>query len=145
MVDNLVNNLSQSTNIIILCRYQDQVSDVEKRYGDKARVIKNVVDGVSLICSVDLFIGAGGTMTTEAALLGKPTISISPFRFYVEKYLVRSGLAKRSSNAHDLLILVRKMLQSEAYAARQKKIAKRTLDNMEDPLIKLLSFIRDCA
>jgi uncharacterized protein len=145
MVDNLVNNLSQSTNIIILCRYQDQVSDVEKRYRGKARVIKNVVDGISLISSVDLFIGAGGTMTTEAALLGKPTISISPFRFYVEKYLVRSGLAKRSSNAHDLLILVRKMLQSDAYAIRQKKIAKRILDNMEDPLIKLLSFIRECA
>ena len=63
-------------------------------------------------------------MTTEAALPGKPTISISPFRFYVEKYLVRSGLARRSSNARELLLLVRMMLQSEVYATRQKKIAK---------------------
>lgn len=145
MIDNLVSKMSQSTNIIILCRYEDQFREVQERYRGKARVIKNVVDGVSLICSVDVFIGAGGTMTTEAALLGKPTISISPFRFYVEKYLVRSGLAKRASNARDLLLLVRKILQSEVYAKRQKRIAKRMLDNMEDPLLKLHSFLSNCA
>ena len=145
MIDELISDLSQTTNIIILCRYQDQFRQVEKRYRGKAKVLKNIVDGVSLISSVDVFIGAGGTMTTEAAFLGKPTISISPFRFYVEKYLVRSGLARRSSNAHELLLLVRTMLQSEVYATRQKKIAKHILDNMEDPILELLSFIRNCA
>ena len=57
---------------------------------------RKVTDAFPLIVGADLFIGAGGTMTAEASLLGKPTISIAPIRFYVEKYLVSSGLVKRA-------------------------------------------------
>ena len=38
MIDDLISNLSQTTNIIILCRYQDQFRQVEKRYRGKAKV-----------------------------------------------------------------------------------------------------------
>ena len=40
MIDDLISNLSQTTNIIILCRYQDQFRQVEKRYRGKAKVPK---------------------------------------------------------------------------------------------------------
>ena len=40
----------------------------------------------------DLFIGAGGTMTREAALLGIPTISIYQDELLdVDKYLIEKG------------------------------------------------------
>lgn len=145
IIDNVINRLFQSVNILILCRYADQVSEIRKRYKHKAHVLQDVIDGTSLISLVDIFVGAGGTMTTEAALLGKPTISISPFRFYVEKYLVRSGLAQRASNSTDLLRLLNKMIADNNFEIRQKKIAKSILDKMEDPITKLMSYVNQIA
>ena len=66
--------------------------EIAERYEGRAHVIQNVIDGTSLISLASVFIGAGGTMTAEASLLGKPTISIAPLHFYVEKYLLSAGL-----------------------------------------------------
>ena len=68
MIDSLVNSLWQSTNLIILCRYEDQIFEISKRYEGKAHVVKSITDGTALILMSDLFIGAGGTMTAEASL-----------------------------------------------------------------------------
>ena len=57
-----------------------------------ARVTEEIVDGKSLLGLSALFIGAGGTMTAEAALQGVPTISIYPKSTIVEDYLIRNGL-----------------------------------------------------
>ena len=91
------------------------------RYLDKANVISNVIDGVALISQSDIFIGAGGTMTTEAALLGKPTISIAPVSFYVEKYLVSRGLAEKASSPEELEKITRKMSTDQYYAQKRAK------------------------
>jgi uncharacterized protein len=141
MVDAVVNSLSDSTNIIILCRYEEQIRQFMERYEERALVMRNVVDGTSLTCASEVFIGAGGTMTSEASLLGKPTISISPIRFYVEKYLVTSGLVKRASNPIDLVRLTKKMLSSESYKRKQRRLAAGILDKMEDPLAKMVSYL----
>ena len=119
MIDRIIKNLSDVANFCILCRYEDQRKEISARYLDKANVISNVIDGVALISQSDIFIGAGGTMTTEAALLGKPTISIAPVSFYVEKYLVSRGLAEKASSPEALEKITRKMatdqvLRSEA-------------------------------
>lgn len=142
MIDELISNLSELANFIILCRYQDQIQEVSKRYGGKAYVVSNVPDGVSLISKCDVFIGAGGTMTTEASLLGKPTISISPIRFYVEKYLVCSGLAERASNSKKLVQITKKMITDPKYTIRQIKRSKHEMENMEDPVQRLLSVLK---
>jgi uncharacterized protein len=141
MVDAIVNSLSESTNIIILCRYEEQIRQFMERYEERAFIMRNVVDGTSLTAASEVFIGAGGTMTTEASLLGKPTISISPIRFYVEKYLVSSGLVKRASNPMDLVRLTKKMLSSESYKGRQKTRAACIFDKMEDPIAKMVSYL----
>jgi predicted glycosyltransferase len=138
MIDELVNSLSNLANFIILCRYNDQINEVSKRYKGKAYVISNVLDGISLLSQCDVFVGAGGTMTTEASLLGKPTISIAPIRFYVEKYLVSSGLAERASSPKQLVQITRKMIINGAYAKRQEKRSKHVIEMMEDPIQKLL-------
>jgi len=91
-LDSLVQSLHDLANIAIICRYSDQVTKVNERYHGKVSVIGNIIDGTSAINSCDLFIGAGGTMTAEACLMGKPAISIAPISFYVERYLLRRGL-----------------------------------------------------
>ncbi|WP_148681093.1 DUF354 domain-containing protein [Candidatus Nitrososphaera gargensis] len=141
-IDDFVNDLWQSANIVMLCRYQDQIAEIEARYGSKVQVLKDVVDGTALIKSIHLFVGAGGTMTAEAALLGKPTISIAPLRFHIEKYLVRSGLVKRASNSKSLVKMGRKMISDEHYMKAQKKKAARILARMEDPTDRMINALR---
>lgn len=142
MIDDFVSELWQSANIAVLCRYQDQIAEVEARYGGKVQVVKDVVDGTELLKSTQLFIGAGGTMTAEAALLGKPTISIAPLQSYVEKYLLRSGLVKRAVSPKSLLKLGRKMISDDRYRQSQKKKAARILAGMEDPTDRMISALR---
>ena len=142
MIDDFVSELWQSANIAVLCRYQDQIAEAEARYGSKVLVLKDVVDGTKLLKSTQLFIGAGGTMTAEAALLGKPTISIAPIQSYVEKYLIRCGLIKRAANPKSLVKLGRKMISDDRYRQSQKKKAARILASMEDPTDRLISALR---
>ena len=142
MIDVFVNKLWRSANIVVLCRYEDQIAEMESYYGDKVQVLKDVVDGTALIKSTQLFVGAGGTMTAEAALLGKPTISISPIQFYTQRYLVKSGLVRRAVNSKSLVSLCRKMISDERYVQVQKKKAVQILRSMEDPTERMLSALR---
>ena len=142
MIDGFVDELWRSANIVVLCRYKDQIAEVESRYGNKVQVLRDVVEGTNLIKTAQLFVGAGGTMTAEAALLGKPTISIAPIQFYVEKYLVRSGLVKRAVNSRSLVRLGTKMMSDERYIQTQKKRAVRILRSMEDPTERMISALR---
>lgn len=141
MIDALVKDLAESANIIFLCRYEDQLKEIAERYEGRARVIQHVIDGTVLISLANVFIGAGGTMTAEASLLGKPTISIAPLHFYVEKYLLSSGLVKRACSSRDLLRLTKKMIVDKDYAEKQKKKAKHILDGMDDPVHKIRLFL----
>lgn len=141
MIDDFVNGLSDSANIVVLCRYQDQIAEVESRYGNRVHVLKDVVDGTALVRSAQLFIGAGGTMTAEAALLGKPTISIAPIHYYVEKYLVKAGLVKLATDSKTLVKLARKMVLDKEYQQKQKKKAARILAGMEDPTDRMVAAV----
>jgi predicted glycosyltransferase len=143
MIDKLLDRFSNSTNIIILCRNEDQFNEITEKYKGKAHVLRKVTDAFPLIVGADLFIGAGGTMTAEASLLGKPTISIAPIRFYVEKYLVSSGLVKRAADSREVAKLAEKMINDKKYIYSQQIRAKRILDKMEDPVYKMLSFINN--
>jgi predicted glycosyltransferase len=141
MIDDLVNELSDSMRIIILCRYQDQIAEIEARYGKKVNVLKDIVDGTSLIRSALLFVGAGGTMTAEAALLGKPTISIAPIQYSVEQYLMRIGLVKKAADSKTLVKLCKRLISDQKYQQAQKKKAKDLLAGMEDPTDRMISAI----
>ncbi len=142
MIDDFVDNLWQSADIVVLCRYRDQIAEVQARYGNRVQVLENVVDGTALVKSAQLFIGAGGTMTAEAALLGKPTISIAPLQFHVEKYLLKSHLVERAANSKLLIKMGKKMISDEGYRQEQKKRAARILANMEDPTERMIRALR---
>ena len=95
-------------NLIALCRYQEQLEEVKERFGDTFIVPDRAVDGASLIRLSDVFIGMGGTMTTEAALLGVPTISAyQGSTLYTERYLSSKKLLLKTRDLDTLVRLVR--------------------------------------
>jgi predicted glycosyltransferase len=90
---------------------------------------------------VQLFVGAGGTMTAEAALLGKPTISITPFNFNIERYLVRIGLVTKATEPRTLVGAAKRMISDDHYQKAQKKKADKIMAAMEDPTDTMIAAI----
>ncbi|WP_101477045.1 DUF354 domain-containing protein [Candidatus Nitrosotalea bavarica] len=140
--DNIIHEISKEFklhNIIVLARYISQKNRLKKKFGNKVIIMDKVVDGKSLLNITDLFIGSGGTMTAESALMGVPTISYDAAPNYIEKYLVRIGLVKRESNPKKISILIKKILNDNK-TNREK--AKIILASMEDPYFKLVEVIK---
>jgi Protein of unknown function (DUF354). len=52
-------------------------------------------DGKYLLNNTDIFIGSGGTMTAESALMGVPTISYNAVPNIVENFLVKKHLSEK--------------------------------------------------
>ena len=74
IIKQVVNEYSKE-NIIILGRYDQQIKNIQKIIGKKAKIIKMSFDGKHLLNNTDVFIESGGTMTAESALMGISTIS----------------------------------------------------------------------
>jgi uncharacterized protein len=88
---------------VVLTRRADDRTSVEALRLPRCVVPRSAVDARSLIYAADLVVGAGGTMTREAALLGVPTLSLfagSPAR--VDRWLERRGLLRRLADLRDL-------------------------------------------
>jgi len=141
LVDFVVNNFADNTTIIILCRYPDQITEMSKRFRNKAIVLRQVVDGVKLLRNIDIFVGAGGTMTAESALLGKPTISIAPIQFYIDDYLRKIGLVIQASSPLQIDKLLKSFLDDEQECILIQNRAARILNKMEDPIEKLVKYV----
>ena len=62
--------------IVVLARLPEQRASISALGLPNLVLPEAAVDSRSLLASADLFIGAGGTMTREAALLGVPTLSM---------------------------------------------------------------------
>lgn len=61
---------------VVLARYPEQRAEIAALELPGVVVPESAVDARSLVYAADLVVGAGGTMTREAALLGVPTVSI---------------------------------------------------------------------
>jgi len=158
LIDEIVNNFSDKYNILVLARYQDQIDFYKNRFENKngIKVIETVTDGILLLKLTDLFIGAGGTMSAEAALIGKPVISITPINFHVENYLIKIGLIQKISNLHTLNKYIKKILSDDEEVKNKKKsfyinqmsyqeninrISQRIVAKMEDPIEIFKTFL----
>ncbi len=140
---NIINEIVKefpNCNIVVLGRYLSHINQLKKEFGSKIIVMDKVVDGKALLRFTDVFIGSGGTMTAESALMGIPTISYDVVPNHIEKYLVRIGLVRRQKNPKIIIKLVKKILKSDNQNLRKK--AKIILNSMEDPVSKLLTMIR---
>ena len=87
----------QGHELVALCRYEDQLASVRKKFGSSYSVPEGAVDGAGLIERSDVFVGMGGTMTAEAALLGVPAVSaFQGAELYTERYLLSKRLLMKA-------------------------------------------------
>ena len=98
-------------------------------------------DGKYLLKNTDVFIGSGGTMTAEAALMGIPTISYNAVPNIIEKFLVKKTLVKREIDPKKISRCITKIFQS-TNDERQIR-AKEVIQEMEDPIEKLIKIIKE--
>ncbi|QLH05727.1 DUF354 domain-containing protein [Nitrosopumilus ureiphilus] len=128
-------------NIIILGRYTKQVQNIEKIIGNKAKILKMTYDGKHLLNNTDIFIGSGGTMTAESALMGIPTISYHGVPNIIDDFLVRKHLVKRETNPKKISNHIKKVFNSSNNL--NQKRAKKIVGKMENPIQKLMKIINE--
>jgi hypothetical protein len=138
IIKNIINEF-KTENIVILPRYDSQIKFLNQTFGKNVKILKNVVDGKALLSSVDVFVGSGGTMTAESALLGVPTISYNAVPNAIENYLVKKKLVKRESDPIRLVNIIRSFISSANIDYKNR--AKKELDSMEEPYAKLIKAI----
>ena len=137
IVSELIKECSKSglkCQIILVPRYKDYKSFKEE-LGEKVIVLSRNIDAASLLLKTDLFIGGGGTMNVEAALLGIPTISYFPGETTtVEKYLIDEGLIVRSKDPQKVVEKSVEALSNQEEWKRKQRKGKKLLKRMEDPI-----------
>lgn len=132
-IELILKRLSEDVDaeIVVLCRYAEQIKRLKKKFGSRVNVLTRSYDGKMLLTNADVFVGSGGTMTAESALLGVPTISYNGAPNHVEEYLVKKRAIRREEDPEKIPALVRKVLaeKDNRHAKRAKKLAER----MQDP------------
>ena len=94
------------TSVIVLARHPEQRAALRALALPRLVVPEAVVEARGLMRAADLFIGAGGTMTREAALLGVPTYSVfAGKRPAVDRWLEERCLLRRLERAEEILPL----------------------------------------
>ncbi len=136
MINSLIERLGKSVQIVFLSRYRTQMELAERKLRKGVIIPERIVDGPSLLHFSSVFVGAGGTMTAEASLMGVPTITCYPGEpTFVDKYLIRKRLSYRLTNPEDV---VRKIIQiledAEGFRKKFQRRAMAVTSKMGDPL-----------
>ena len=126
--------------IVIMTRYASQKKYLQQIFQKKIKILSTVVDSKLLLYNADIFIGSGGTMTAESALLGIPTISYDAVPNIIEDYLVRKKLVMREINPKKMVSVMKKVFKSSN--SRRKNRAKKMMSSMEDPYPILLKTMK---
>ena len=128
-------------NIVVLGRYTQQIINLQKTVGKKVKVIKMSFDGKYLLNNTDIFIGSGGTMTAESALMGVPTISYNAVPNIIENFLVKKSLVKRETDPKRVSNEIKRIFRRKSH--QNQKRAVKVVKQMEDPIQKLEKMIKN--
>lgn len=91
-LDQLVVGLQDRAEVTVLPRGPEQYHHYAGPAFARTRTLMSVLDISAIAGTCDLFIGAGGTMTREMAVLGVPTISVYQDALLdVDRYLISKG------------------------------------------------------
>jgi len=89
-IDDLILNLTEKYDVNILPRGEEPIKHYSATKFNKVNVLKNSIPQYDIFNNCDLFIGAGGSMTREAASVGIPTVSIyQDSLLKVDEYLIK--------------------------------------------------------
>ena len=139
ILKNITDNF-ENENIVILGRYSKQIKNLQRHFGQKANIVKMSFDGKHLLKNTNVFIGSGGTMTAESALLGIPTISYNAVPNIIENYLVKKHLVKRETNPSKISKNINRIFTSSN--KKHEKRVKKIIFEMEDPIKTLVKELK---
>jgi predicted glycosyltransferase len=131
----------ENDNIVVLGRYTKQIENLQKIIGKKIKIVKMTYDGKHLLKNTDIFIGSGGTMTAESALMGIPTISYNAVPNIIENFLVKKYLIRRETSPNKISNYIKKIFESNNNQNQER--AERIRKQMENPIEKLIMIIKE--
>jgi len=138
-------------HITVLTRYKKQADLLKKKFSksaqNKFQIVSKVVDGKKMLLNSDVFVGSGGTMTAESALLGVPTISYNAIPNRIEDYLVSKKIVTRCMTPNKVTEGITHVFQLTSYRGRghertRRLRIKKFVNSLEDPYPILLKTIK---
>ena len=138
-------------HITVLTRYKKQADLLKKKFSKSAQskfqIVSKVVDGKKMLLDSDVFVGSGGTMTAESALLGIPTISYNATPNRIEDYLVSKKIVTRCMTPNKVAERITHVFQLTSYRGggyeRTRKLRiKKFVNSLEDPYSILLKTMK---
>ncbi len=134
-------------HITVLTRYKKQADLLKKKFSKSVRIVSKVVDGKKLLLGSDIFIGSGGTMTAESALLGIPTISYNATPNRIEDYLVSKKIVTRCMTPNKVAEGITHIFQLTSYRGKgyertRRLRIKKFVNSLEDPYPILLKTMK---
>jgi predicted glycosyltransferase len=125
----------QNLQVVILNRYDGRAEKLKKRFGDRVISTEHAIDTIPLLQAASAFIGGGGTMTAEAALLGVPTVSYYPGEStFVDRFLTNYGLVDRLHDPGRIAQRALALARNRDFREYCRKRSAKLLQSMEDPL-----------
>ena len=126
----------RDVKLVVLARYEEQRRAIAHLELPNCIIPESTIDSRSLMYRADLVIGAGGTMTREAALLGVPTVSVFAGRpAGVDRWLERRGALRRVTQLGEIESVVprsRAPRTLEELRERGRAVTKEFLDAVTD-------------
>jgi len=91
-LDDLIQGIKDRTDVVVLSRGKEQGLHYRDQRFAGIRIVDTALDIAAIAPDCDLFVGAGGTMTREMAVLGIPTVSVYQDELLdVDRYLLEVG------------------------------------------------------
>ena len=120
---------------------------VPEHIRSKFQIVSKVVDGGKMLLDSDIFVGSGGTMTAESALLGVPTISYNAIPNRIEDYLVSKKIVTRCMTPNKIAERIAHVFQLTSYMSGRSEHTRRMqikkfVNSLEDPYPILLKTIK---
>ncbi|MGQ9506359.1 MAG: DUF354 domain-containing protein [Candidatus Bathycorpusculaceae bacterium] len=134
----LAKKLTTLGNVVFLSRYQ-------RRALKGVIVPKEFIDSASLVSQADLFVGAGGTITREAALQGIPAIAINIFqRQHVNDYLAEKGFPIFKADPLEVPTLAKKVIGKKWNVSHLLNELQNPVDTIAQ-IVKKLARVKDAS
>ena len=92
-MDSFIKKLMNSHEVVLLPRSNEQIKHFEQKEYSRLTICYTPLSLEKILMECNLFIGAGGSMTRELAVLGVPTLSIYQDELLsVDEFLINEGL-----------------------------------------------------
>ena len=127
----------KEVKLVIVPRYEKEMYWKFFRDSNNVVILDHGEDTRSILFYSKCFIGAGGTMNAEAALMGVPAASLYPSSTIIERFLIKKGLLVKFREENSLRRWLRKIVSTEFDEYARRKSLMR-LRKMQDPAEKIV-------